>query len=148
MADVLGYEQSVKMQGAIAQANMAHITVNGGACTLAQSITMDYQNQIQDVQAIGDTSIYWVPGSPSGSMSVTKLTSDSGFFSGWTGGTCGHINSANVNISGNRCNFNGQATLSFSEGIIERLGISINAGQQTITETMSARMTNMTAGGK
>ena len=72
MADLFGYTKSGNAIGQVASNEFATVNV-GGKLALAQSVNMDYTQRIDEVRALGDSNIYWVPGRASGNITIAKL---------------------------------------------------------------------------
>lgn len=134
MADLFGYNRSGSSLGQVASSEFAGVNV-GGKLALVQQVNVDYTQQIDEVKAVGDSNIYWLPGRPSGNISVDKLVGTGGFFSGWSTGQCGQINSLSVNLSGGSCGFSGSGSLSFTGAVVETFSLQMSAQNQTISET-------------
>ena len=139
MADLFGYTRSGNSLGQVASSEFAAVNV-GGKLALVQSANVSYAQQIDEVKAVGDSNIYWIPGRPSGSISVTKLVGTGGFFSGWNAGQCGQINSLSVNLQGGSCGFSGSGSLSFTGAVIESFSLELNSQSQTISETAQIKV--------
>lgn len=146
MPDIFTYDNPVKMAGAIASSDFATISTDG-KLSLIQSVSAAYQQQVQEVTQVGDPSVYWMPGRPSGTVEIGKLVGDGGFFSGWKGKTCGKINAVNISTKPNRCGFTGQGSLAFSGGVIESLSLSLTTGTMTISESARIKVSNLVAAG-
>lgn len=142
MADIFGYDKPAKSSGQIASADYAAVSV-GGKNALVQSVDASYTQKIEEIMQVGDTQVYWLPGRPQGNLSVSKLVGSGGFFAGWTLSDCGKINNATVNVSGGRCGFTGNGSLSFTGGVVERVDMKLGTGQQTVAETISIRVASM-----
>lgn len=145
MSDIWSYDNTLKSAN-FATADMAVIST-GTTLMLVQSLTASYQRPITEVRALGDTAAYWVPGTPTGSMNVSKLVGDKGFLDGWKGKACGKISKINVSLrGGGPCGFKGSGSLSFREGLIENVSVSINAGPgAVISESATIRCADLSA---
>ena len=142
MADIFGYDKPAKSSGQVASADFALVSV-GSKNALVQSVEASYTQKIEEVTQVGDTQIYWLPGKPSGAVSISKLVGSGGFLSGWSLSDCGKISSANVKVNGGRCGFTGSGTLSFSGGVVETVSIRLGSQQQTIAETINMRVASL-----
>lgn len=144
MPDIFGYENNVKNSGTIASSQFATVST-GTKQALVQSINVNYQQQIDQVFSVGDPNIYWVPGKPSGSLSVQKLVGSGGFFEGWRGNECGKINNLSVSVDGTHCGFTGQGNLTFSGGIIQSVTVQVNSGQLTMSQGCTIQIASLQA---
>ncbi len=139
MADLFGYNRSGTSLGQVASSEFAAVNI-GGKLALVQSAEVTYAQQIDEVKAVGDSNIYWLPGRPSGSINVTKLVGSGGFFDGFTAGTCGQISGVSVNLSGGECGFSGAGSLSFTGAVIQQFSLSMSSQNQTISETAQIKV--------
>lgn len=139
MADLFGYSRTGNAIGQVASAEYASVNV-GGKLALVQDVNVTYQQQIDEVKAVGDSNVYWIPGRPSGSINVTKLVGTGGFFSGWTAGQCGEISSLSVNLTGGQCGFSGSGNLSFSGAVAESFSLTMNAQNHTVSESAQIKV--------
>jgi len=138
MADLFGYSRSGNAIGEVASNEFATINV-GGKLALAQSINMSYTQKIDEVRALGDSNVYWVPGRPSGTITIMKLVGAGGFFSGWKPGTCGVINGLSVFLGSGTC-FKGGGSISFTGAVAETFSLEMNSQQQTISESATIKV--------
>lgn len=139
MADLFGYSRTGNAIGQVASAEYASINV-GGKLALVQSVNVNYQQQIDEVKAVGDSNVYWIPGRPSGSITVEKLVGTSGFFKDWSAGQCGEITSLSVSINGGACGFSGGGNLSFTGAVVETFTLSMNSQAHTVSESASIKV--------
>jgi hypothetical protein len=139
MADLFGYSRTGNAIGQVASAEYAAVNV-GGKLALVQSVEVSYQQQIDEVKAVGDSNVYWVPGRPSGTINVSKLVGTGGFFKDWSQGQCGEITSLSVNLNGGNCGFSGSGSLSFTGAVVETFSLSMSAQQHTVSETAAIRV--------
>ena len=145
--DVFGYDNNIKTSGQVASADFARISVkaDGGHNALVQSVEVTYKQQIEEVTQVGSTEIFWMPGRPQGTITMSSLVGNEGFFSDWSGAECGIIDTASIQIQGGKCNFEGQGSLQFTGAIIEQLTASITIQKQTITQGATLRCAGMSA---
>lgn len=141
MADLFGYTKSGNAIGQVASNEFATVNV-GGKLALAQNVTVQYQQKIDEVRALGDSNIYWVPGRASGSINISKLVGTGGFFSGWGIGACGAVNGISVSLGGSAC-FSGGGNLSFTGAVAESFSLEMNSQSQTISETCMIRVASI-----
>jgi len=141
MADLFGYTKSGNAIGQVASNEFATVNV-GGKLALAQSVRVDYTQKIDEVRALGDSNIYWVPGRASGNIDISKLVGTGGFFSDWGVGACGAINGISVNLGGGAC-FSGGGNLSFTGAVAESFTLDMNSQQQTISESCKIRVASI-----
>ena len=143
--DVFGYENNIKTSGQIASADFARISVKqgGGQNALVQSVEVTYRQAIEEVIQVGSPQIFWMPGRPQGTITMGSLVGNDGFFTDWTGGECGSIDTASIRVDGGKCNFEGRGGLSFSGAIVESLTASITVGKQTISQGATIRTAGM-----
>lgn len=139
MADLFGYNRTGASLGQVASSEFAAVNV-GGKLALVQSANVTYAQQIDEVKAIGDSNIYWLPGRPSGSIQCSKLVGTGGFFSGWNQGQCGQIQAMSVNLSGGNCGFTGGGSLSFTGAVIEQFSLEMSSQNQTISESAQIKV--------
>jgi hypothetical protein len=143
MADLFGYNNNVRLSGDIASSDFAIVSVGeGGRKAMVQDCRVTYQQQIEEVTQVGDSSVYWMMGRPQGRVSVSSLVGSGGFFSGWKG-ECGKIGTGSVNITGGQCGFNGSGRLAFSAGVVESLNAQVTTGRQTISQGAEIRTGSM-----
>lgn len=145
MPDIFNYENPVNLSGAIASSDFATVILDGAKASLTQTLNCSYQQQVQEITQVGDPSVYWMPGRPSGSVEISKLVGDGGFFDGWKGKECGKIASVNVATQGGKCGFTGNGVLAFSGGVIESVSLTMNNGQMAIAETAKIKVSNLVA---
>ena len=139
MADLFGYNRSGAALGQVASSEFAAVNI-GGKLALVQSAEVSYSQQVDEVKAVGDSNVYWLPGRPTGSINVSKLVGTGGFFSGWGQGQCGQINALSVNLVGGNCGFSGGGSLSFTGAVVETFSLSMNSQNQTISETANIKV--------
>lgn len=142
MADLFGYEKPALSSGQVASADFALVSL-GSKNALVQSCDASYTQKIEEITQVGDTQIYWLPGRPSGQLSISKLVGSGGFFAGWSLGNCGKIDSAKIHVQGGRCGFTGGGTISFSGGVVETVQMRLGTQQQTIAETLQVKVASM-----
>lgn len=140
MADLFGYNRDGASLGQVASSEFAFVSIGGGKSALVQSFSVTYSQQIDDVKAVGDSNIYWVPGRPTGSINTSKLVGPGGFFSGWSTGQCGQLSSVGVNLSGGNCGFSGSGNLQFTGAVVEQFSLEMSSGNQTISESAQIRV--------
>lgn len=144
--DVFGLDLKAHSKGEIASSEFAKLSIKGGdSAALVQSISVNYAQQIEPITQVGDPNVYWLPGRPSGSLSVTRLVGNGGFFAGWKNTQCGFIDSMAVSVDGERCNFQGKGRLIFGSGVVESFSAEINSQSFTIRESMSVRISQLSA---
>lgn len=148
MADIFGYKHSGKSVGQIASADFAAVTV-GKLGALVQSVDVGYAQKVEEVASVGDSQIYYVPGRPQGSLSISKLVGVGKFFDGWSTGACGVIDLATVSLSGGKgggdCNLRGTGSLRFDGGIIESMTVKLGTQSQTISESISVKVSSVSS---
>jgi len=146
MQDVFSYDNNIKTEGQVASADYARVAVKagGGRNALVQSVNVTYRQQIEEITQVGSTQIYWLPGRPSGNISIQSLVGAGGFFADWKA-PCGKIDTASISIDGGNCDFTGTGSLFFSGAIVESLTASLSTGRQTITQGAEIRVANMRA---
>jgi len=143
MKDVFGRERTAVSSGEIASSEAAIITA-GGEQALVQSVTCNYSQAIDTVTEIGKPNVYWVPGKSNGTINISKLVGKK-FFEGWTGTTCGAIESLAVKVSGESCGFSGSGGVDFDGGMLESVGFNMTAQQMQITNQCTIRVASMSA---
>lgn len=135
MADLFGYSREGNALGQVASAEYAAVNI-GEKLGLVQSVELSYTQQIDEVKAVGDSNVYWIPGRPSGSITVAKLVGTGGFFKNWDADQCGVINSLSVNLTnGGQCGFTGSGSISFTGAVVETFSLSMSSQQHTVSET-------------
>lgn len=138
--DVFNQQIDTRTSGSIASSEFAKVTLNGGSAgSLMQQVSIQYQQQIERVTELGGTHIYWIPGKPEGTMQVSRVVGDGGFFEGWSSGKCGIMESMGVNVKGGRCGFNGSGGLLFENGVANQFSADIATERYTIRESMTVR---------
>ena len=144
MKDVFSYDSNIKTDGQIASSDFARISVKsgGGQNALVQSVDVTYRQQIEEITQVGSTQIFWLPGRPQGSINMGSLVGSDGFFRDWLA-PCGKIDTASIQITGGKCNFEGRGSLFFSGAIIEQLSANLTTGRQTITQNASIKTASM-----
>ena len=144
MADIFGYNNSVRSEGQVASSEFASITA-GKKQSLVQNVTASYGQTVTPVNQLGDTQIYWITGQPQGSLEITKLVGSSGFFDGWKGLDCGKISNLAVNINGDRCGFSGSGNLTFTGGVIESVSVTLGTQRLTVSENCKIKVASLSA---
>jgi len=142
MADIFGYEQNTK-NNQIVSSDFSLITIGGGTQSLMQDFRANYGQKIEEVKSLGDPQIYWLTGSPAGSIEASKLVGTGQFFEGWVG-DCGRINNAQLNqVGAGKCGVQGTGSLSFTGAVTESVGVSLQSQQQTMTQNVKIRISGM-----
>lgn len=139
MADLFGYSRTGNAIGQVASSEYAAVSA-GSKLALVQSVAVQYQQQIDEVKAVGDSNIYWVPGRPSGSITVEKLVGSGNFFSGWSAGQCGEISSLSVNLQGGACGVSGGGSLSFTGAVVESFSLNMSSQNHTVSESATIKV--------
>jgi hypothetical protein len=140
MADLFGYNRTGNAIGQVASSEYASVNV-GGKLALVQSVNVTYTQQIDEVKAVGDSNVYWIPGRPSGTINVSKLVGQGSFFQGWSAGQCGRIDSLSINVGGGVCGFSsGGGGLSFTGAVVETFSLEMSSQAHTVTETASIKV--------
>jgi hypothetical protein len=144
--DIFTYENRVSHQGEIASSEFAIVSIGAGSTrnALVQSLTVQYNQQIEEVTQVGDSQIYWMPGRPSGEVNITTLVGTGGFFQGWQA-PCGLIGSASVGVQGGKCRFNGKGTLRFDGAVVQGVSVQISTQQQTISQSAIIKIASLEA---
>lgn len=147
MADIFGYNTNVKSTGQIASADFASVTVGGTVANseggaLVQSLSISYQQRLEEIMQVGSPQIHWLPGRPSGSVEISKLVGSGGFFKDWQG-ECGIITPVSVSVSGGECGFSGNGSLKVDLAIVERVQMQMDSSKQTIASSASIRIAGL-----
>jgi len=143
--DVLGFQRQGRSLQGMAASEFAVITLSGGIVTLAQQFSGDYQQQVRPAFVLGDGNVYWLHGYQEGTIQLTRLAGGRNFFEAFQAGNCGIVNSVVLSLNGGRnCGVGaGNAAsgmLRFSDGVIQSLGVRMQAGQSEIIETATIRV--------
>jgi hypothetical protein len=148
MADIFGYTHSGKSVGQVASADFAAVTV-GKLGALVQSVDVGYAQKVEEIASVGDSQIYYVPGRPSGNLSISKLVGVGKFFEGWQTGACGVIDLATVSLTGGKggsgCALRGTGSLRFDGGVVESMTVKLGTQSQTISESISVKVSSVSS---
>ena len=117
---------------------------SGGASSgLANSVRANLQQTIQDLYVVGEPTVYFGVGPSTGSFSIGRYAECGRAFAGLGGEKCGFVQSIQLNPSGgDDCSCGGVAA-TFSGAILQSVGLDIQAGQTSITETMDFRISDL-----
>jgi len=145
MADIFTYEHQDRNGGQVASSDYAVVSIGTNRNALTQSVDVQYGQKIEEVTQVGSTQIYWMPGRPSGTVTIKALVGKGGFFQGWKNKKCGVIANATVRLDAGKCGFGGAGKMTFRGGIIESVNSQINTQQQTIAHGATIKIASLEA---
>lgn len=100
--------------------------------------------------SVGDPNLYWVTGHPQGTVNISRMVGNGGFFDAFGGGgDCGHISTITVNATqGQACadDPSGGGRLRFKGAIIQSVNVNMQAGRVEVMEGASIRVTGLETG--
>lgn len=146
MADYFGNNKTVAPLGSVLTGEFCRLSI-GGQVALLQNATATYQRQIQPMFECGKSTTYYITGNSEGSVNATAAVGQGGFFQGiGKGGSCGQINSINFDAVGGACAASVGGGVSFKNGLLESVGITLNAGFQAVTNNVAIKVAEMNVG--
>lgn len=149
MSDFFGYSRTGAAHAQIVSSEYAKITI-GGQVSLVQSFQAAYQQELRPVFSVGDPNLYWVTGHPQGTITISRMVGNGGFFDAFGGGgDCGRISTLSVSATrGQACaaaNTSSGGNLRFRGAIIQSVNLNMQSGRVEIIEGASIRVTGMEA---
>lgn len=145
--DFFGSEKTIKVNDQIVTGELCSLSISGFV-SLLQNATASYQRQIMPMFEAGKTTTYYLTGQSEGTISATAAVGKSGFFKNFnnTGGNCGKVDKLAFTLgNGGSCAVSASGSLSFSNGLIENVGIQLQAGFTAVTNSMQIRVGMMSA---
>lgn len=143
--DFFGSEKTVKANDQIVTGELCSLSI-GGNVSLLQQATATYQRQIMPMFEAGKTTTYYLTGQSEGTISATAAVGKAGFFKnfGGSGGNCGKVDKLAFTLgSSGGCSVSASGSLSFTNGLIENVGIQLQAGFTAVTNSMQIRVGTM-----
>lgn len=141
--DIFGYNKD--QSGAIASPQYVTISV-GGKINLAQAVQLSYGRQVIPVYEIGSPTVRMQPGPSSGTCSITHAVGDGIGSFGGINQQAGPCDTQSISISGNggECASAGGGVS--AEGMLTRVGMSIQAGNAIVTDTAEFTLSSLSMG--
>lgn len=145
MADIFTYQHRDRNNGQVASSDYAVVSIGNKQNALTQSVDVNYGQKIEEVTQVGSTQIYWMPGRPSGTITIQALVGKGGFFAGWKNQKCGVIANSTVRLNKSRCGFAGGGKMTFRGGIVESVTAQLNTQRQTIVHGATIKIASLSA---
>lgn len=145
--DFYGYSRTGNSAAQVVSSEFATVTVGGSVVTLVQSLNAQYQQEIKPLFSVGDPNLYFVTGHPQGTIQLMRASGKTGFLQAFRGGQCGRVDSITVSATrGQPCatGVTGGGRATFTGGIVQSVGFSIQAGRVEIYESVDVRVASMT----
>lgn len=139
MTSIFNTARTKPAMGRLASSDYALVTL-GGRSELVQSVQGNYGRQIATFHEIGSPNVMWVPGQEEGTLQVQRLVGKAGFFSGWTGDSCGVIRPVSINLSGGPCVAVASGGLQCHDTIVESVNFQLTSQTPAITEGISLKV--------
>lgn len=146
MPDVFGYTRTSRGPGTVSSSEFAAIVLGGGQVSLAQAFDANMRQQVRPVYELGSSAVRWNIGYQEGQANLSRLAGGANFFEAFKAGDCGIISGLSLSVNGNRpcvSPLPSRGNLSFSDGVIESLGLRMTVGTSEITESASMRFSGM-----
>jgi hypothetical protein len=148
--DFFGVDRTVTPSGSIATSELGTISLNNGAnLTLVQSVTWQYQQQVNPMFEAGSPTLYLVQGQSQGNVDVTRAVGDGGLGTQLKAASgCGVLIPVTIGLDGTGCaNISGKNALKFGGGVARQYGGSISTQGLSVTENLSIFVSSLTLAG-
>jgi hypothetical protein len=140
-----GKNRQAKSTQTFASPDYVKLTIggsNGVDSGLANSIQGELSQNIQDLYVIGEPSVYFGVGPSTGSINIGRYATCGKLFKDVNGDACGFIQSVAINAGGKDGCSCGGVSATFTGGIIQGVGFTVQAGQTFITETLNIKVSD------
>lgn len=138
-ADIFGYDRNVNTKS-ILSTNECVLDFGAGKVALVQTAQLQYGHEISQVTETGSADIYFVTGSPSGSLQVDGIVGKNGFFDGFGLGdqACGELKTLSITaVSNGDCTVKIEKNngLRLEGALLQGLGLTISVRDHQVTQT-------------
>ena len=137
-ADIFGYDRNVNTKS-ILSTNECVLDFGAGKVALVQQAVLQYGHEISQVTETGSADIYFVTGSPSGSLQVDGIVGKNGFFDGFGLGdqACGELKTLSITaVSNGDCTVKIEKNngLRLEGALLQGLGLTISVQNHQVAQ--------------
>lgn len=140
MADYYGYNKSTYGPGAIASTSAVLVKINGSTVNLAQSCNITYSRQVQPNYELGSDSVYLTAGHSGGTAEISRMVGEQAALVPYKTGACDMTKLTIAKGSAQCAKDIGMIT---GEGLLTQVGIQLNVGQFTVTDSATYTLGNL-----
>lgn len=139
MADIFGYSRTTASD--VFVADRSRLSIAGVSGTdLIQSWQLQYSQQIQPIYEVGSSKLYWAKGNPIGQGSIGRIVGSS--FLQMSSDICDKGTTITITNASGSCS-GGSVGLSCTGAICTSIGFSAQAGQPTVSESVSFQFASL-----
>lgn len=142
MADIFGYSRTTASDVFVADRSLLSIVGVAGV-DLIQSWGLQYSQQIQPIYEIGSSKLYWAKGNPLGQGSIGRIVGNT--FLTMSSGICDKGTTITITNASGSCS-GGSVGLTCTGAICTSIGFSAQAGQPTVSESVSFQFASLSVG--
>ena len=142
MADIFGYNRSTAAD--VFVADKSRLTIVGvEGVDLIQSWNVSYQQQIQPIYEIGSSKLYWAKSNPIGGGSIGRIVGNT--FLRMSSDICDKGTTIVISNASGTCS-GGEVGLTCTGAICTSVGFSAQAGNPTVSESVSFQFAALEVG--
>lgn len=136
--DIFGYSKQTATGGVMGP-NFVTVSIGGASnIHLVQTVSLNYQRDVQPVYEIGSGSVWMQPGPARGSLTLTRVVGQSGAFDQIVqpqGSACG---TTDITISGDGSQCGGAmlGSVKCKQCMPTQVGLTVSVGTVTVTDTV------------
>jgi hypothetical protein len=142
MSTYFGYNRNTS--GTVATSEHATVSFGGGGkLKLVQTVEAAYAQRVEARFEAGSADMYWVTGQPQGTISFSRMvTTGDSLLSGYDV-PCGEVSSIAIGMDGTSCKPAGGGRLTFKDGVVERVGVSVQVGSLQVAESVQMKVATL-----
>lgn len=142
MADIFGYSRTTASD--VFVADKSSLAISGVSGTdLIQNWQVQYTQQLQPIYEVGSSKLYWAKGNPLGQGTIGRIVGSS--FLRMSTDVCDKGTTISISNASGACS-GGSVGLSCTGAICTSIGFSAQAGQPTVSESVSFQFASLTVG--
>ena len=142
MADIFGYNRGGASD--VFVADRSRLTIVGvEGVDLIQNWQVQYQQNIQPIYEVGSSRLFWAKSNPVGNGTIGRIVGTS--FLMMANGICDTGTTVVISNASGACS-GGQVSLSCVGAICTSIGFSAQAGNPTVSESLTFQFSSMSAG--
>jgi len=142
MADIFGYNRGGASD--VFVADRSRLTIVGvDGVDLIQNWQIQYQQNIQPIYEVGSSRLFWAKSNPVGNGTIGRIVGTS--FLTMTSGICDTGTTVVISNASGACS-GGEVSLSCIGAVCTSIGFSSQAGNPTVSESLTFQFSSMSAG--
>lgn len=143
MADVFGYDKTVKGPGEIVSASAVMVKLgDSGKVNLAQAVTIDYQRTVTPNYELGSETVFLTAGHSAGTCRIERLVGETKALEPYVTSNSCDPTTITVAKSGDLKCSKDIGTLTM-KGLPSSVSVAVQAGQFTVTDSATYQIGNL-----